>query len=434
MRSVPRIRRVVALAAGVLLGLTGLATLGSPASATPGNHGGPQCVQPQDAKYQHWFNGPAGTASIKLLGNKPLCADQSFALVSYTAPSATFATPQHVLDSSVQKFVPAKRGELTVNKLDFKVEVPECFTQVDFVFGDQIINPLTDTSDRYNSRKVGENAAPGNRSKPAPGQPKTAFYNGGQGTCKAEPAVEALPDCEGNVAVKLINRSTFSETFTITADGGFSKTETLKARQEPVTVNLVPANAKNIVVTSRGKEIYRGGWAQPQDCQVPEVGTPDASVTQTCEGLTFTIKNPANGKDLTATFTPNTGTAQTVTVKAGEDKTVPFPGSEGLTVKVEGDLAVLNGEVAWTAPENCAGEPTPPAGGTPSPSPSVTTPATPGTPEPSTTPVAYTPGDEPELPLTGAAVGTIAGAAVLLLAIGGGLFFMARRRKLNFTA
>ncbi|MDP9799030.1 hypothetical protein J2S43_007542 [Catenuloplanes nepalensis] len=434
MRSVPRIHRVVALTAGVLLGLSGLAGLGSPASAgTPGGHH-QKCVSPEAARYEHSFNGPAGTASIKLL-NGPLCAEQSFALVSYTAPSATFATPQHVLDSSVQKFVPAKPGELKVSKLEFKVEVPECFTQVDFVFGDQIINPLTDTSDRYNSRKVGENAAPGNRSKPAKGQPKTAFYNGGSGTCKAEPAVEALPDCEGNVAVKLINRSTFSETFTITADGGFSKTETLKARQEPVTVNLVPANAKNVVVTSRGKEIYRGGWTKPEDCQVPEVGTPKASVQQTCEGLTFTIENPANGKDLTTVFTPNTGTAQTVTVKAGETKPVSFPGSEGLTVKVEGDLDVLNGEVVWAAPANCAGEPTPPTEGTPSPSPSVSTPpATPGTPGPSTTPVAYTPGDEPELPLTGVAVGSIAGGAILLLGLGAGLFFMARRRKLNFTA
>ncbi|MDR7279584.1 LPXTG cell wall anchor domain-containing protein [Catenuloplanes atrovinosus] len=435
MKSVPRIRRVAALAVGVVLGLTGLATVGSPASATRGHQ--PSCVTPEQAKYQHTFDGPKGTASIKLL-NGPLCAEQAFALVSYTAPSATFATPQHVLDSSVKKFVPATAGQLSVNKLEFKVEVPECFTQVDFVFGADIINPLTDGSDRYNSRKVGESSAPGNRSTPKPGQPQHAWYNGGSGTCKAEPAVEPLPDCTGNVALKLINRSTHSETFTITADGGFSKTETLKARQEPATVTVPAANAKNIVVSSRGKELYRGAWSTPEDCQVPEVGTPEATVAQTCEGLSFTVKNPENGKEFTVTFTPSTGQPQTITVKPGQTAPpVMFPGSEGLTVKVDGDLDALKGEVAWTKPADC-GVTTPPTG-TPSPSPTTPvptgTPETPASPGPSTTPVAFTPGDgEPELPLTGAAVGSITAGAIVLLAAGAGLFLMARRRKLKFQA
>ena len=38
------------------------------------------------------------------------------------------------------------------------------------------------------------------------------------------------------------------------------------------------------------------------------------------------------------------------------------------------------------------------------------------------------------LPLTGAAAGSIAGGAGVLLAVGAGLFFMARRRKVKFTA
>jgi LPXTG-motif cell wall-anchored protein len=415
MSSAPRMRRVAALAAGVLLGLTGLAVLGSPASAGMTT----ECVAPENAKYEHSFNGAAGTASITLL-NGPLCAEQAFALVSYTAPSASFATPQHVLDSSVKKFVPATATALSSSTLDFKVEVPECFTQVDFVFGDQIINPLTDGSDRYNNRKVGEGSAPGNRSKPAKGQPQKAYYNGGSGTCKAEPAVEALPDCEGKVTLKLINRSTFSETFTITAGGGFSKTETLAARQAPVTVTVPAANAKGIAVTSRGKDLYRGEWTKPEDCKTPEVGTPEATVEQTCAGLGFTIENPADGKELTATFTPNKGEAKTVTVAAGKTEKVTFAGVEGLTVKVEGDLDAL-GQVTWVGAENC-GEPTP--------GPSTT-------PAPSTTPVPGTGGGEPgepELPLTGTAIGSIVAGAAVLLAVGGGLFFMARRRKLNFQA
>jgi hypothetical protein len=427
---------MAAIAAGTVIGLIALA---APASATgygsgwpTGDHepsGDRDCTPVAQAQYEHSFDGPAGTASIKLL-NGPLCEEQSFALVSYTAPSAHFQVPQYVLDSSVKTFTPAKKGEATESKLDFQVEVPECYTQVDFVFGDKIINPLTDKSDRYGDRKVGSNGNPGKQSRPAEGQPRNAWYNGGSGTCKAEPVVEAMPDCNGNVALSLINRSTFSETFVITADGGFSKNVTLKPRQEPQTVTVPAANATNIKVTSRGKELYAGSWSKPQDCQVPEVGKPEVTYASTCDTLTFTVKNPENGKDVTAVLTPNKGEAQTVTVKPAETKTVSFPAAEGLVVTVTGDLDVLNGEVKWTKPENCTSKPpTDPTTGVPSPSASVSTPAsgTPGTPSPSTS----TP---PALALTGANSGTIAGGAVVLLLVGAGLFFMSRRRKLNFKA
>ncbi|HET9518684.1 MAG TPA: LPXTG cell wall anchor domain-containing protein [Actinoplanes sp.] len=55
-------------------------------------------------------------------------------------------------------------------------------------------------------------------------------------------------------------------------------------------------------------------------------------------------------------------------------------------------------------------------------------------PTPSATPAAPAAGDEePTLPKTGVAVGGIAGGAAVLLAVGAGLFFLARRRKLKFT-
>ncbi|GLY04907.1 MULTISPECIES: hypothetical protein [Actinoplanes] len=436
MNTIPRIHRAAAVAAGVLLGLTGLVGIASPASATT------TCVQPADAKYQHTFNGPAGTASIELL-NGPLCAEQSFTLVSYTAPSARFATPQHVLDTSVKKFEPATAAKLQSNKLEFQVEVPQCFTQVDFVFGDTVINPLTDSSDRYGNRKVGEEGSkPGNQSTAVPGNPQHAYYNGGSGTCKAEPAVEALSDCDGNVALKLINRSTFSSSFSIAAADGFTTTEKLAARAEPKTVVIPAANAKGIVVNSGDKELYRGEWTKPEDCKTVEAPTPEASVVQACEGLGFTVTNPAEGKDLTVTFTPNKGDAQTVTVAPGKTENVAFVGSEGLKVKVEGDLDALKGEVVWTKPANCGETTLPPvtpaAETSPSPStPAEETPSEETTPSesPSTTPVATTPvSDDESLPLTGAAAGGIAGGAALLLIVGVGLFFMARRRKVNFTA
>src|SRR4051812_27517621 len=167
MKFTPRLRHVAALATGALLSLGSLVAFAAPAQATN------SCTSGADARFEHSFSGQAGTASIKLL-NGPICENQQvpLTLVSYTAPSASFSLPQYVLDSSTQFFTSTtpenKDGEL---RLDFKVKVPTCFTQVDFVFGDKVINPLTDNSDRYNDDKVGSPAGRGAQSKPAPGQP-----------------------------------------------------------------------------------------------------------------------------------------------------------------------------------------------------------------------------------------------------------------------
>ena len=133
-----KFHRVAAIAAAALVGLSGLAGFSSPASAT-----GAGRVTADQAKYKHTFNGPAGTASIEIT-NGPLCAgqEQTFSLVSYTTPSARFSVPQYVLESSTDKLTaPTGAGQLTRSKLEFKVEVPECFTQVDFVFGDVHARP-----------------------------------------------------------------------------------------------------------------------------------------------------------------------------------------------------------------------------------------------------------------------------------------------------
>ena len=99
------------------------------------------------------------------------------------------------------------------------------------------------------------------------------------------------------------------------------------------------ADAKNIRVTSRGTEIYQGGWTKPKDCcKTPEVGKPEATVVSDCDGLTFTVKNPKNGAVITATLTPNKGEAKTLTAQPGETKSVTFAGTEGLKVAVVGNI------------------------------------------------------------------------------------------------
>jgi LPXTG-motif cell wall-anchored protein len=73
--------------------------------------------------------------------------------------------------------------------------------------------------------------------------------------------------------------------------------------------------------------------------------------------------------------------------------------------------------------------------------PPTTTPATtpPTTVPPTTSPTPDAPGgggggDTPTLPKTGVALGGVVGGAALLLAVGVGLFFLARRRRVKFTA
>jgi LPXTG-motif cell wall-anchored protein len=146
----------------------------------------------------------------------------------------------------------------------------------------------------------------------------------------------------------------------------------------------------------------------------PSPTTPPVEVTEpqfvydaTCDTLTVGVEVPKDWDegDLTVTFTPTTGAPKTVVAKPGETKTVDFPASEGLKVtatpKGHEDEAAT---VAYEKPADCdsSGGGGSDGGGA--------------------------------LPKTGAAVSTWAGGAVVLLAIGAGAFFLARRRKVKFTA
>jgi len=417
----PLLYRALVVLTSALIGAGAVAT--SAHAGGNGNTGGytakTACTSLEAATYTHTFDGPTGKASITLT-NGPLCAglSQAFALVAYTAPAATFQLPQFVMDSSVKYFTaPKSEGELIPSTLEFQVEVPTCYAQVDFVKGERVISPLKDKNDLYGSRKV-------------------AYWNGngGNGVCTDKPEATPLSDCDGNVDLKLINREgNLDAKFEITGDEGFKQTVTVKHKTIG-DLHVPAANAKNIVVTVKGKQIWQGGWTKPEDCQKPEVGKPEAALVSTCDGLVFTLKNPANGVDVTVTLTPNKGEAKTVTVKPGESAgPITFPGEEGLAVTVSGDLDVANGVVTWTKPEDCAS----PSASTStsasaSPSPSTSTSAS-ASATPSAT-VSTTPVSSNEnLPKTGSAVSTWAAGAGLLLIIGGVLFFLARRRRVDFT-
>ncbi|MFC0530161.1 cell wall anchor protein [Phytohabitans kaempferiae] len=226
------------------------------------------------------------------------------------------------------------------------------------------------------------------------------------GECKKDvpsttaPTASFSPDCEGTVNVTLGNGQEATAAVKLTVSAGeFKETFTLEPGETKTDIQ-VPADAGEITVSQEGKEEPVGTytWTEPENCVAP--GEPEGDIELTCDEMIFTVKNPADGETVTITLTPNTGEPQTLTVAPGETKSATFPASEGLTVtpSVEGE----EGEpIAWTAPDDCE----PGAGG-----------------------------GGPELPVTGAAAGGIAGGALALLAIGAVLFYLARRRRMTFTA
>jgi LPXTG-motif cell wall-anchored protein len=133
---------------------------------------------------------------------------------------------------------------------------------------------------------------------------------------------------------------------------------------------------------------------------------PEFVYDSTCDTITVGITIPSDWpEEITVVFKTNRGDSKTVVGKIGETTTVEFPAAEGLKITAtpkgyEDEAATIT----YEAPADCdsAGS----GGGD----------------------------DEPSLPLTGAAAGSIAGGAAVLLAVGAGLFFMARRRKVKFTA
>jgi hypothetical protein len=122
----------------------------------------PQCVGMAQATYKHTFDGAKGRATVELAGDLPLCKDQKqeFLLVSYFAPGAKASWPQYAHDHDVAAIDARHR------KVELKVDVPKCYTQVDLVWGgkSELITPMVEKGKRYGDKKLGSKGKPGNRS------------------------------------------------------------------------------------------------------------------------------------------------------------------------------------------------------------------------------------------------------------------------------
>ncbi|MFG3557956.1 cell wall anchor protein [Micromonospora sp. NPDC047557] len=355
----------------------------------------PKCVEVDKAKYSHTFDGPKGTATVKLDGDLPLCGDgkQYFTLVSYFAPRPQFATPQYVFGTPDSDFVSAKQTEITLN-----VEIPDCHTQVDLIWGDkdQVIDEIVDGGKRYDNKKLGSPGAPGNRSKGPQG-----WYNGGSKSC-VTPASTFASKCDGSVAVSLSNDgkiSKYAVEFEVKGENGFTKKVSVAPGKADTSIVVPAADAGKIEVLVDGKVIENGtySWTRPEDCPLPAVTT-----KADCKEFALTVTNPEGGLPVKTTFTYGDKT-ETRTVAAGASETVTFKAGKDKTAIVALPDMDLELEAIYTPEGNCGG-----SGGGGS--------------------------DEPGLPVTGAAAGGIAAGAIALLIAGAVLFVIARRRRVTFTA
>lgn len=214
----------------------------------------------------------------------------------------------------------------------------------------------------------------------------------------AAPTYTIVTDCDGLAVVTLTNAedATAPAKFKVVTADGFEKSVEV-APGKDATVEIPAEKTGDITVTEAGSEkpLYTGPAPEAEGCIT-------AGLEVTCEDMTFSISNPEDGETVNATFTPSKGDAQKISVAPGETKTAKFAGSPGLTIDAELEGYEEVATFAWDEekPEDCA------AGG----------------------------GGGGDLPVTGAQATGIAVAAVLLLAVGGFLFVMARRRRVTFTA
>lgn len=222
--------------------------------------------------------------------------------------------------------------------------------------------------------------------KPSSGEVK--FH----GTCQKDspkPSVQSASDCAGTITITLTNgkEATAPAEFKVVGKG-VSKTVVVAAG-ESETIK-VPSSAGTVKVTVNGKQVGGDITWSPQNCEAPSLAS-----KSDCDTLTIEVTNPKGGTPLTFTFTPGEGQTKTLDVAPGETKTVVYGGAKAKQVVVSAP-GFENETVVWQKPGNCD------TGGA--------------------------------LPVTGMKIGGAVAGALVLLAAGGVLFMVARRRRVTFTA
>jgi LPXTG-motif cell wall-anchored protein len=218
------------------------------------------------------------------------------------------------------------------------------------------------------------------------------------GPCEVEtpppgPGVDDVPTCDDLTVVVTNPADGEPVTVTVTTSTGEEATEEVAPGADFTSTFPAEAGLTYQVTTEDGEVLGEGEWQEPEDCEPEAVEIPIASRSD-CDTLTVEVTNPLADQAIEATLTSGDETA-TLTIAAGETGEATFDAEEGTVVTVT--IGDDSEEIAWTEPDDCDG-----AGG--------------------------------GLPVTGASTGIVAGAALALLAVGGGLFLVARRRRITFTA
>ncbi|MGI5522913.1 LPXTG cell wall anchor domain-containing protein [Micromonospora sp. CA-259024] len=372
-------RRLAAIAAGALIGIAGVVTFAAPASA---HHSEIKVVADCDTATGEWVvNWTVNSYAPGGVNNYKFSEVSAKTYVGEVASDATIVgiavTEGDTYPHAVSEAVKATQ------RLDAKT------TKASLSVRAMWDNKFED--DQLRSKSIEFSGTCAKEQPPVPATPK--------------PTANVSSDCDGDVVVKLENAedATAPAKFTITGSDGFTERATVKVgKNESVKVPAKNAATIKVVADGLDKPLFDGVPAAAENCVEP--GEPAGSYKSTCTELIFDIANPADGKPVTITFTPNKGKAQTLTVEPGKSGTVTFPAQEGLTVTPAAEGLDDSSPIAWEKPANC----TPGQGGGDK--------------------------DEPTLPLTGAATGGIIAGAVVLLAAGAALFVVARRRRVRFTA
>ncbi|WP_410820701.1 LPXTG cell wall anchor domain-containing protein [Micromonospora sp. 050-3] len=372
-------RRVAAIAAGALIGLAGVMTFAAPASA---HHSEIQVKAACDTATGEWV--ATWTVQSFAPGDVKNYKFDEVSAKTYVGDVASDATIDGIAVSEGKEY-PHSVSEPVIAKQRLDAKTTKATLSVRAMWDNEFLDK------ELRSAAIEFSGTCAKEQPPVPATPK--------------PTASVAADCDGDVLVKLENGkdATAPAKFTITGADGFTKTVTVKVGEnESVKVPAKNATAIKVVADGVDKPLFEGTPAAAENCVEP--GEPAGSYKSTCTELIFDIANPADGKTITITFTPNKGKAQTLTVEPGKSGTVTFPAQEGLTVTPTAEGLDDTSPIAWEKPADC----TPGQGGGDK--------------------------DEPTLPLTGAATGGIIAGAVVLLAAGAALFVVARRRRVRFTA
>jgi hypothetical protein len=206
--------------------------------------------------------------------------------------------------------------------------------------------------------------------------------------CTPKPTAEFTDNCDGTTVVKVTNPED-GKTVKIAVNGKGEFVERKELAPGETWEVTVPAdNAEHVRVKfPGGEQIADHNWQRPEKCHTVEVKS-------TCDNLIITVTN--TGLESIEAIVKAGDEEESKTIGPGEAAEATIPGSEGLVATltvVDGDKKFTE-EIKYEKPDDCA----------------------------------------PTLPVTGVNAGLLAGAALVLVSGGVGLFVVARRRRIRFAA